>query len=1081
MLQLPARVAPERFAPIIAPAIETLADQLCQQVRDRQNPFEWIDIWVPHQGMASWLKHRITTQVGVAAQLRFNQPRTILWQMAQQLFPQRQLKLTQVELLLTLQSELEHWVQQDPELEILRYYLEGQSHYTLSLANACAQTFEDYLTYRPDWIRAFSTQEPGHLPCPTELGSSHQALWLAQHKLWQRLEMQVDPQQQRWHQATLQAEVLHALAQNTPLTPPERWPGQSQTPIQVFALHEDAPFYTQMLEALPTHIRVQRYQLDETALQTHRFSAPYWSAGLSETERSIAAPAAAQQTENADLFVGAMPDIQVHGCHHALREIEVLHDRIKQNGTPPDQVGVMVWNLEQYRPLIHGVFQSQHLPYSLLKNPQESLLVQSFEQLIQVHQGRLQREEVVNLLENEWIAQTFGFDRFSPEDLHKVLDQVDIRWGKNDFHRQQLGLPAFGQNSWESGLRRLILTYAMPDQGGYPYRTKNSLQLPEGQESPRLDILRALLRFFDDSQRYLNPLFKSHPLENWRQILHKILSQFFQRADVEELLPLREAIGRLPELVQHTQRLFSWSEVQALLTLCWSKQATHPFQHGRILIGTPEQLAGLPFQDLYMLGLNLGSVPGQAQQNDLNLRLQSPPRPAEMRRQAQDFRRFFRAMRGVRQRWILFYQSQHMRHQKQRPPAGILARMIKVFDLNVEHHALQAFDARYFTQDATFKGYYTLYQHCAKTLQAHPERELPPPFYQRPLTQVPPAPPGLLVQDFKRFFKHPAQRFLQQGLGIYYPRVEDALIPHEPFEVRGLDKYKVQQQALQAYIQYQGELKPFKQRIMSSGKLPVGQIGQWYLEQLLEELSPYYPLLEQLFGRDPMHLQREHPMPHPSHIPDHSTDQPHLLQGQYLCYTGVPELNKPLVLDWTPGSFKARRVLDLWVDHLFLQSTVPDEASGDPPHDVHLCALAKQAEAKTPAPALFYFDPLEPAVAQDYLSQLIQHYDQGQYLPLAFVPETSREFFKVYEKTADLYQAEKAARKTWEPDRSSQIPSESQDAAFAHCLDEEWFTTPEAHEMALNIWGPIERHLKHCLLKALVPEGSFALLESAHV
>ena len=47
MLQLPARVAPERFAPIIAPAIETLADQLCQQVRDRQNPFEWIDIWVP--------------------------------------------------------------------------------------------------------------------------------------------------------------------------------------------------------------------------------------------------------------------------------------------------------------------------------------------------------------------------------------------------------------------------------------------------------------------------------------------------------------------------------------------------------------------------------------------------------------------------------------------------------------------------------------------------------------------------------------------------------------------------------------------------------------------------------------------------------------------------------------------------------------------------------------------------------------------------------------------------------------------------------------------------------------------------
>lgn len=1039
------------------PQIEVLAQQLCKQIARRNNPFEKIHIWVPHQGLASWLRHTIATELGVAAHLQFSQPRTALWQMAQQLFPQRRLKLGQVELLLSLQNHLGAWAQQHPKLAIFAQYLQ-RTDYLLSLAKASAQTFEDYLTYRPDWIVNFSRCAPGELPLPAGLSPFHEDLWQAQHQLWQLLEAQVDPEGRRWNRAQLQFAVLDRLSQGPLEAPPTAWPGQGQIPLQVFAISEEAPFYQQMLTHLPQQIALQQYHLDESALSSRgSFAYPYWQEGLSENDHE-----ADSQSESNLLPTAA--EIDVHGCHHALREVEVLQDLIKERQTPAGQVGVMIGDLEHYRPLIHGLFREQFLPYQILQAPQDNLLVQSFEALIELHQGRLQREDVIALLENEWIAQAFGLQVFSAQELRQTLDQADIRWGRNDFHRQQLGLPAFGQNSWEAGLQRLVLTYALPDQGQEPFLG----HLPAGQEMPNLAILRALLRFFDASQRYLNPLFKDHTLPQWSQIFHRILEQFLDSADTEMLLPLREAIGRLPDLLKHippqqvllseAEQDFSLAEAQSLLKLCWSQGKLVDFHHGRIVFGTPEQLVGIPFQDLYILGLNLGSVPAKASANDLDLRLQSPARVGEIRSQTGDLRMFLRAMQSARQRLTLIYQSHHLRHQNELPPAGIVDALLHAIKgLKVKHHALQAFDSKYFQQGTGLISYHPLYRKCAESLSKTPSRTLPPPFRQAAIPATREMTDLLNLQAFCAFFQHPSASFLRQGLGVYYAGHEEAQAAHERFQITGLEKYLLQVQALQGYIHYRGDLEPFKERLLSSGHLPVGQAGRWYLEQALQDLVPYYPLLSTFFDLPIQHQNWEW-----------QASDGRRLQKQYLCYSGVTGLASDLHLEWHPGRLNARRTLSLWIDHLLLQAANTRQTP------VLNACLGLELKKRTPS--LFYFEPLSPAQAQAYLSQFYQLYLEGQALPLEFAPETSRAFAEDYLTYLDTSRAEKAARKVWEPGYFNLIAAESEDAYFAHCLEVDWFTLPEAQAIALAIWEPIDSHLRGLPLTGLDQAAPFAFL-----
>src|SRR6185369_13635786 len=268
------------------------------------------------------------------------------------------------------------------------------------LARRIAGVFDQYLVYRPDWIRRWE-----------EGGDRH---WQAE--LWRRL-VAGRPEK---HRVRLLDELVEALEHGA-LT------GGALPPrVLVFGVPAMAPAYVAILGKLARTIDVDAYLLAPTpkyagALVTERQLSLFTKtidADLAHLEvgNPLLAGLGKQGTEFRDVILRENPQeidawvppddgtilgavqadvfaiehrgtkthpatprdddgsIQVHACHGPMREVEVLHDQLlalfdrHPSITPPDVV-VMMPDVETYAPCIEAVFgtapQSRYIPYSV--------------------------------------------------------------------------------------------------------------------------------------------------------------------------------------------------------------------------------------------------------------------------------------------------------------------------------------------------------------------------------------------------------------------------------------------------------------------------------------------------------------------------------------------------------------------------------------------------------------------------------------------------------------------------------------------------------------------------------------------
>ena len=106
--------------------------------------------------------------------------------------------------------------------------------------------------------------------------------------------------------------------------------------------------------------------------------------------------------------------------------------------------------------------------------------------------------------------------------------QTYIRWGLNGEDKAALALPADDSNTWEAGLARLLLGYAMPLNEG-----DNAWQLFDGQlafdgirgeSAQNVASLARLLELLDVWRQRLS---RPRNLAEWQQTLLLCLSTFF--------------------------------------------------------------------------------------------------------------------------------------------------------------------------------------------------------------------------------------------------------------------------------------------------------------------------------------------------------------------------------------------------------------------------------------------------------------------------------------------------------------------------------------------------------------------------
>lgn len=209
------------------------------------NPFEREIILVQSHGMAQWLQIELASELGIAANIEFPLPASFIWQMFMKVLPDipEESAFSKDAMTWKLMKLLPSMLDQ-PEFTALSGYLSDDSDMRKShqLAGRIADLFDQYLVYRPDWLRHWERNELVD-------GLDEAQVWQA--PLWRALIRYTNElQQPQWHRANLYQRFIDTL--NRPDFSPESLPPR----VFICGISALPPVYLQALQALGQHIDI---------------------------------------------------------------------------------------------------------------------------------------------------------------------------------------------------------------------------------------------------------------------------------------------------------------------------------------------------------------------------------------------------------------------------------------------------------------------------------------------------------------------------------------------------------------------------------------------------------------------------------------------------------------------------------------------------------------------------------------------------------------------------------------------------------------------------------------------------------
>ena len=499
---------------VTARRVEDLARQIAEDTREgTAGPLspEWIAI--PGPGLARWLAMRLAEAHGVCAAPTLWFPRKLLTRAMQaalgdegaerSAFDPESLTWAVAGLLPEMSSR--------PGFDDIAGYLDGDTGVRLvPLARRIAETLDDYLMYRPDLIRGWETNggEGGwqaelwrelverhgrkHLAARIEAFAARLAdggaglagklpgrvSFFAVHSLpellWRALEA-----------LALRADVRIYLPGPEPTLVAPTAPGEAGRLRPVIAQTPpatQAPFAsgssaladeTSPPPGVPLGQALCAAGADLRRIQPGSRKAPDTPGSGARTrleriqERQFGGLPSGSEAN--DVPVRDDSSLTFHACPGALREVQVLHDRIlacldEMPDLDASGIGILTPDPDLYAPLIRAVFEgredARRVPTASVAPEHESRAAQAFWATVRVLRGRFAVAEVIDLLEFEPLRARFGLQLDDLAVLRERLPEAGIRWGVDAEHRRQADLPADPLHTWRSGLDRLLLGWA---------------------------------------------------------------------------------------------------------------------------------------------------------------------------------------------------------------------------------------------------------------------------------------------------------------------------------------------------------------------------------------------------------------------------------------------------------------------------------------------------------------------------------------------------------------------------------------------------------------------------------------------
>jgi exodeoxyribonuclease V gamma subunit len=1036
--------------------LEALATRLAHETRTPfASAFAPEIVIVQSHGVARWLALQLARHNGVCANVRFPFPIAFASELYRAVDPAAVTPLYDRDVLTWRVMQVLPPLEKLPSFTDVRRYVNDDPLRRFELARRLAATYEQYLIYRPDWIARWEREEPD--------------TW--QGILWNRLVGAAGAS----HRAALQRSFLEGLdaAALARAGIPER--------ISVFGAPALPPMLLELLAALAGHIDVHLYIMNPCReywgdiaaageIARKRIARRADSAFL-ESGNPLLASLGKQGRDFVDLIqshtfveddqycepgsgsllaalqsdvlnlkdrvggdvlqVGANDrSVQVHACHSAMREVEVLHDQLlamfeADRALQPSDVVVMTPDIESYAPYIEAVFASNKptIPYTISDRSTErdSPLAATFMALLDLPGSRYEAAQILAILDEPAVQCRFELQTEDLDLIHHWMCESGIRWGIDAVHRAGFGVPATAEHTWRFGLDRLLLGYALPGAGESTFEGIAPYDDVEGSLG---QILGRFVSFAESVIR-LNALPASRTVPQWSEIMHGVLAEFFNAEETrdEEVEMVRAAITTLASRAEAAGfgGTVSLDVIKSALRAALEVPG-RGFLSGGVTFCAMVPMRSLPFKVVCLIGLNNGAFPRMRRIQAFDL-MESDFRKGDRSRRDDDRYLFLESMLSARSVFYISYTGQHIRDNSVIPPSVLVSELLDhiargfcgpagrdVREHLLVRHPLQPFSPRYFSGETLFSYSATLCQ-AANTAGRGSAVSRPP--FSEPLPEPDDEWRTVTLASFIRFFMNPARYFLRERVGIRLDEAEEEVAGREPFTSDGLGSYELKQRVLA--MRMQGTPMPEMLLVArGSGLLPHAQVGAVAFQETSE-------LVESFAGK----LREALPEITSEPLAIDIATGPLRLQG---ALTG---LSSHGLIGYRLANCQPKDLFDAWIRHLVLNAVQP------PGVDPCTRWLLQDATLR--------FSPV--LEARGVLEDLARLYWRGLSEPLKFFPKSA----KTYVEKTSL----EAARGVW--DYSEHKHGEGKDRyyllAFRGCdpLDSDF------EQLSQAVFGPMMR------------------------
>lgn len=954
--------------------LETLAAWLAAGIRsDPLDPFEPERIVVPHPTLGRWLTLQIASNLGIAANLSIELPAQFAWSIMRGALGSlsAETPFAPDRLRWRIFEALDGFAGPGTE-PVTRYLQDGDARKRFELADRLARVYDRCLLYRPDWIRAWESGETPH--------------WQA--SLWQRLTAGDATQPRHWV-AAIDAFREASFSQVS------NWPSR----VSFFGIAALSPSYLDVLRLASAHIDVRLFLLspseefwadtaprrvirrraepldpaDEyrtegnellgawgkpardmqgllldielaTGTPDDWYHEPTGSTALAAVQRDILKlRLAAEGAECDDEPILRQRDdsIQIHVCHSAMREAEVLHDRLlgifdDHPDVQPADVLVLTPNIVGYAPAIEAVFAAAgSIPCNIaLPRASATRAVRALLDLLALPGSRYSAEAVLAPLESDAVRGRFGIAEQDLQTLREWVRNAGIRWGIDRHHRDDEDLPAIDDHSWRQGLDRLLLGHAMDGddvlfEGVAPCSVDSPVFAGDHELLGRFVTYCEgvfALRDWEDNQRspsdwartLRNLLVERFFADDWSNIaetssVNRMIDGFGAECEVETPVPfgvLRDVLGAAADhLSRPAARLADGVTVTSLA------------------IGQ-----AFPAKVVCAVGMNDGLFPRRSTPATFDLVSADDDRRGDRSVRDEDRFAFLEAFLAARECFVITYTGRNSRNDKPIPPSVVVDEMREYLAKRFPHldssrdeadaeadvrkspfeilHPLQPFSRRYFEPGNELFSYSGPMLDAALAVAKQGRGEAGPLRFAGPVAvDAPPAKVDL--DDLVRFFGNPTRSFLRDGLGIRLETDDVALKDVEPFDLDHLEQWQLKDGIFP--LARRGEpAQEIETLMMARGRLPNGNAGRIVHEDAHAEVSDLLGVLAEYrdaLGAPPREIDLE-------------------LGGFHL--TGSLEgvdANRNTLLWWRVGGIREKDKVEAWLKLLALTAALDAPAS----------------------------------------------------------------------------------------------------------------------------------------------------------